>query len=169
MLSTYLARPQLITRNEQRPFSRLRCTQLHAQRGMFVVDPLPAYEGNDPYVFVSYSHDDRDDIHGEIRWLQDEGFNVWYDAGISGGTEWSEAIARAIRGASRFIYFITPRSVNSENCRRELKLLRNRSRSWPCIWRRPRFPMVFGSTSITAGRCFDTTILAIEATLQLHS
>lgn len=87
---------------------------------MFVVDPLPAYEGNDPYVFVSYSHDDRDDIHGEIRWLQDEGFNVWYDAGISGGTEWSEAIARTIRGASRFIYFITPRSVNSENCRREL-------------------------------------------------
>ncbi len=60
-----------------------------------MVDPLPAYEGNDPYEFVSYSHDDRDDIHGEIRWLQDEGFNVWYDAGISGGTEWSEAIARA--------------------------------------------------------------------------
>ena len=85
-----------------------------------MVDPLPAYEGTDPYIFVSYSHDDRKDVHGEIRWLQDQGFKLWYDAGISGGSEWSESIAQAVEGASRFIYFITPRSVNSENCRREL-------------------------------------------------
>lgn len=56
----------------------------------------------------------------EIRWLQSHGINIWFDAGIGTGSEWSESIARAIKQCSHFIYFITPRSVASENCRREV-------------------------------------------------
>ena len=51
-------------------------------KGQWVVEPLPAYEGTEPYVFVSYSHEDRDEVFGEIRWLQDEAFNVWYEHGV---------------------------------------------------------------------------------------
>jgi tetratricopeptide (TPR) repeat protein len=82
--------------------------------------PAPAYEGAEPYVFVSYSHQDEELVYGEIRWLQDQGIKVWYDTQIQGGSEWSESIAHAIKACSRFLYFISPSSVASENCRREV-------------------------------------------------
>ena len=85
------------------------------------VNPQPAYEGREPYVFVSYSHEDREDVYTEIAGLQDQGVNIWYDAsGIGAGSEWSNTLAAAIKGAAHFVYFITPRSVASEYCRREL-------------------------------------------------
>jgi tetratricopeptide (TPR) repeat protein/TolB-like protein len=45
---------------------------------------------------------------------------VWYDEGISPGSEWSDALARKIEQSAVFLYFVTPRSVNSEHCRREV-------------------------------------------------
>ena len=86
-----------------------------------MADPLPAYEGDSAYAFISYSHHDTSVVFAEIRWLQDNGMNVWFDtAGIHPGNEWSDDIAKHIEGCARFIYFITPNSVASENCRREL-------------------------------------------------
>ena len=85
-----------------------------------MVKPFPAYEGDEPYVFVSYSHEDESAVYKEIRWLQDQRVNVWYGEGRSPGTEWSDALANAIVGCTHFVYFLTPRSAVSENCRREL-------------------------------------------------
>jgi TolB-like protein len=51
---------------------------------------------------------------------RDQGIKIWYDTQIQAGSEWSDALANAIGGCSRFLYFITPNSVASENCRREL-------------------------------------------------
>jgi TolB-like protein len=82
--------------------------------------PSPAYSGDQPYVFVSYSHLDEKLVFAEIRWLQDQGIHVYYDEGIAPGSEWSDALAGAIKNCRQFVYFITPRSVDSENCRREL-------------------------------------------------
>ena len=82
--------------------------------------PFPAYKGEEPYVFVSYSHKDSDAVFPEISWLKDQGINIWYDAGIEGGTEWRGEIAEAITNASLFIYFVTPESVQSENCLKEV-------------------------------------------------
>ena len=50
-----------------------------------MADPLPAYDGDESYLFVSYSHEDGDLVYAEIRWLQDQGCNVWWDEGISPG------------------------------------------------------------------------------------
>ena len=72
------------------------------------------------YVFVCYSHEDEDAVLEEIHWLEDQGATVWYDMRIGPGSEWSDELAVAIKGASHFLYFITPRSVATENCRREL-------------------------------------------------
>jgi TolB-like protein/Tfp pilus assembly protein PilF len=94
-----------------------------------VEKPFPAYRGSDSYIFVSYSHTDEDDVFAQIRWLQDQGINVWYDAtGIGAGSEWNEEIARAIKGANRFLCFITPNSIASEHCRRELSFAQSEGR-----------------------------------------
>ena len=82
--------------------------------------PFQAYDGDAPYVFVCYSHADRALVYAEIQALNDAGFNIWYDEGISPGSEWSEVLARSIDRCSTFLYFVSPRSIHSEHCRREL-------------------------------------------------
>jgi TolB-like protein/Flp pilus assembly protein TadD len=92
-----------------------------------VEKPFPAYTGDGAYVFVSYSHDD-DAVLDEIRWLQDHGINVWYDEGISPGSEWSDVLAKRIQDCSSFVYFLTPPSVASEHCRREISFAQTENR-----------------------------------------
>lgn len=82
--------------------------------------PLPAYSGREPFVFVCYSHSDNGVVYPEVLRLQRQGFRLWYDEGITPGSEWSEAIARAIETCEVFLYFITPNAVSSEHCRREV-------------------------------------------------
>jgi hypothetical protein len=84
--------------------------------------PFPAYKGDEPYIFVSYSHSNESAVFPELVWLKEGGFNVWYDEGIEGGTEWREELGQAILRAELFLYFVTPDSVQSENCRKELNL-----------------------------------------------
>ena len=45
--------------------------------------PFPAYKGDEPFIFVSYAHADAEQVYGELQSLHDQGFNVWYDDGIS--------------------------------------------------------------------------------------
>lgn len=82
--------------------------------------PFRAYSGDQPYIFVSYAHEDSSAVYPEMKWLQDQGFNVWYDEGISPGTVWRTELADSIMGAGLFLFFVTPRSVISSNCEKEV-------------------------------------------------
>lgn len=82
--------------------------------------PFPAYRGEEPFVFISYSHRDSERVFQEITWLRDQGINIWYDEGIEAGREWRDEIASAIARASALIYFVTPDAAQSENCRNEV-------------------------------------------------
>ncbi len=82
--------------------------------------PFPAYKGEDPFIFVSYAHRDSVEVFAELLWLRQQGYNIWYDEGIEPGLEWREEIASAISRCSALVYFVTPASVTSENCRNEV-------------------------------------------------
>lgn len=82
--------------------------------------PFPAYKGDKPYIFVSYSHQDAELVYPEITYLKDQGFNIWYDEGISPGASWREELAESILSSSLFIIFISPRSADSDNCVKEV-------------------------------------------------
>lgn len=90
--------------------------------------PFTAYDGDEPYVFVCYSHEDGVLVYPEIVRLHESGFNIWYDEGIAPASEWSETLARQIKGCATFLYFVTPHSVTSEHCRREVNFALGRSR-----------------------------------------
>ena len=79
-----------------------------------------AYRGTDPYAFVAYSHNDEKRIHEELNWINARGFNTYYDDGIHPGHRWREEIAAAIDDALVVIFFISPRSIASDDCLREL-------------------------------------------------
>jgi dienelactone hydrolase len=82
--------------------------------------PFPAYNGEEPYVFVCYAHDDARVVYPEIRWLHDNGVNVWYDEGITPGEEFPERLGKAILGASLVLFYVSSRSVASRHCRNEV-------------------------------------------------
>lgn len=77
------------------------------------------YEGDQPYLFVSYCHKDKQSVLPVLRFLQDEGIRIWYDTGIDPGTEWPEVIADHLDQSSVFLAFISPNSLESHNCRKE--------------------------------------------------
>lgn len=79
-----------------------------------------AYEGKEPYIFISYAHKDSDRVLPIIQGLQDRGFRVWYDAGIEAGTEWPEYIAEHLDGCTCFLAFLSQSALESPNCRREI-------------------------------------------------
>ena len=90
--------------------------------------PFQAYQGDEPYVFVCYAHEDADAVYPEIAWLHDHGVKIWYDEGISPGSEWPDALAKAIKGCHLFLYYVSPRAGASEHCRRELNFALDQSR-----------------------------------------
>lgn len=78
------------------------------------------YEGNDNYIFVSYSHSDSGVIAPILESLNRAGFRIWYDEGIEWGDEWPESVARHLHDCEVCIAFHSRASVVSENCRQEI-------------------------------------------------
>ena len=97
------------------------------------VPPFEAYEGEDPYLFVSYSHQDAHLVYPEIIQLRDAGYNIWYDEGVAASNEWPEEIANAVLGCSVFLCFISPRATDSINCRNEINLALNEKKPFLAI------------------------------------
>jgi len=69
-----------------------------------------AYNGPEPYIFVSYSHADSSIVLGQINKLQKEGFRVWYDEGIPTSGKWKKVIEEKIDNCKKFLFF---NSINS--------------------------------------------------------
>lgn len=84
--------------------------------------PFPAYQGDEPYIFVSYAHDDSDRVYPDLVRFNDDGYNVWYDEGIVSGEGWQEEVENALLKSALFVVFISRTSVASENVRNEIFL-----------------------------------------------
>ena len=62
--------------------------------------PFDAYEGDEPYIFISYAHKDRRLVFPEIKKFHNKGYPIWYDDGITPGQEWDDEIAVALINCS---------------------------------------------------------------------
>jgi hypothetical protein len=70
-----------------------------------------------PFVFVSYSHKDRDEVLGIIKTLYESGWKIWYDEGLTIGDRYDETLENHVRDCSAFLLFVTRNSLNSVYCR----------------------------------------------------
>ncbi len=84
-----------------------------------------AYDGDKPFVFISYSHRDIDRVWPIISQMNKNGYRVWYDDGIDPGTEWDEFIASKISDCDYFIGFMSANYIASDNCKDELNYARD--------------------------------------------
>ncbi|MFX1600691.1 MAG: toll/interleukin-1 receptor domain-containing protein [Promethearchaeota archaeon] len=82
--------------------------------------PFKAYQGGEPFVFVSYSHTDRLQVYPIIDYLNKTGKNIWYDEGIPVSEDWKSSIVDNLERCSAFLVFITPHIIDSEYVRKEI-------------------------------------------------
>lgn len=78
------------------------------------------YEGNEPYIFISYAHANSPDVMRVVTDMHSRGFRIWYDEGIEVGSEWPECIAEHLSAAHLMLAFISEAYMKSDNCRREM-------------------------------------------------
>lgn len=81
---------------------------------------MKCYEGDKPYIFVSYSHQDKELVYPLITELMNRGYRVWYDEGIHLSEEWPESIAAHLYHAESVIFFLSQSFCDSKNCKREV-------------------------------------------------
>jgi hypothetical protein len=82
--------------------------------------PFKAYEGDESFVFVSYSHIDRLQVYPIIDYLNRTGISIWYDEGIPISEDWKKSIVENLERCSAFLVFITPHIIDSEYVRKEI-------------------------------------------------
>ena len=78
------------------------------------------YEGNEPFMFVSYSRKDAGIVYPLIERLAGAGIRIWYDSGIHGGEVWPEVIADHLNRSAACLVFMSRNAVESHNCFNEL-------------------------------------------------
>ena len=70
------------------------------------------YEGDAPYLFLSYSHKDQQAMGTVRKILSEHGIRYWYDNGLHSGDDWNMVIARRLRSFVR-IKLILPAAASS--------------------------------------------------------
>lgn len=70
-----------------------------------------------PYIFISYSHKDRDTVLPIIKTLYESGWKVWYDEGLTIGDSYDETLESHVRNCAAFLLFVSDNSLKSMYCR----------------------------------------------------
>jgi len=83
-------------------------------------------KSKNPYIFISYSHEDRNIVNDEAHFFKCMGYHVWFDERIEAGSEWVAQIEEAISNAKQFIVFISPHAVESTYVKKEIALAINK-------------------------------------------
>ena len=86
-------------------------------------------------VFISYSRRNTDFARQVDAALKAEGMQVWADwEDIPKGAQWRAEVAAGVEGANAFLFIISPDSVHSVECRKEIELaLENSKRLVPIL------------------------------------
>ena len=73
--------------------------------------PCEAYGGNEPYLFISYAHDDANRVYPILKELYEAGWDLWYDEGIKTTERYLPVIADSLRRCAAFVLMLTNRCL----------------------------------------------------------
>ncbi len=91
-----------------------------------------AYSGNEPYLFVSYSHRDSKQVYPILDALHDKKYRIWYDESCENGSDFREELRHRIENAEAVILFVSEASMASPFCGMEIIVAReNGKRLYP--------------------------------------
>lgn len=79
-----------------------------------------AYIGDEPYLFVSYSHRDTAAVYPILDILYDNKYRLWYDESCETGNDFRDELKNKIEGCSGVVLFVSESSMNSPFCGMEI-------------------------------------------------
>ncbi|MFX1596152.1 MAG: toll/interleukin-1 receptor domain-containing protein, partial [Promethearchaeota archaeon] len=118
-LENYVNENKVIAINENPSLEELIVESFLSDPQKFQM-PFKAYEGDESFVFASYSHTDRLQVYPIIDYLNRTGINIWYDEGIPISEDWKKSIVDNLERCSAFLVFISPHIIDSEYVRKEI-------------------------------------------------
>jgi len=74
--------------------------------------PCEAYEGGEPYIFISYAHDDAPAVYPVVKELYESGWDLWYDEGIKTTERYLPVIADNLKRCAVFVLMLTNRCLD---------------------------------------------------------
>lgn len=83
------------------------------------------YEGNEPYIFISYSHKDQKALASVKSVLIENNIRFWYDDGLHSGNDWNMVIAKHLNNATACLLLLSSNSAESEYVKNELIFAEN--------------------------------------------
>lgn len=81
---------------------------------------LDSYDGDEPYIFISYSHADTEQVYRILKVIDKEKYRFWYDDTMEIGEDFREELRSRIEHCSAFLLFISPASLASKYCGMEI-------------------------------------------------
>ncbi len=91
-----------------------------------------AYTGNEPYLFISYSHKDVATVYPILDALYDRKYRIWYDESCENGNDFRDELRHRIEGAEAVVLFVSQASMESPYCGMEIIVAReNGKRLFP--------------------------------------
>lgn len=93
---------------------------------------LPSYDGDEPYIFVSYSHADITKVREILRRIDREKFRFWYDDTMEIGEDFRLELQSKIENCKAFLLFVSENSMQSKYCGMEIIVAyKNNKRIFP--------------------------------------
>ncbi len=86
----------------------------------FIQMNLSSYEGDEPYIFISYSHADTAEVYKILKLIDREKFRFWYDDTMEIGEDFREELRVRIENCSAFLLFLSEASLKSKYCGMEI-------------------------------------------------
>lgn len=81
---------------------------------------VPSYEGEEPYLFVSYSHANAEEVNHVLQILDREKFRLWYDDTMEVGDDFREELRARIEKCCAMVLFVSAGSMHSKYCGMEI-------------------------------------------------
>ena len=81
---------------------------------------LNSYDGEEPYIFISYSHNDTAKVREVLKRIDKEKFRFWYDDTMEVGEDFRIELRTRIEKCSAFLLFVSESSMESKYCGMEI-------------------------------------------------
>ncbi len=103
-----------------------------AQEFPVIQTKFEAYVGNEPYLFISYSHRDTEKVYPILDALYDRKYRIWYDESCETGNDFRDELRERIEKCEAVVLFVSEASMLSPFCGMEIIVAReNGKRLYP--------------------------------------
>lgn len=101
---------------------------------MNIFDKPRAYDGDEKYVFISYSHDSKREVYKILHRLNNAGVHFWYDDSLEHGVNWKDNVKEKILNSEAVWFFFDKYFFQSQSLKEEILLVANNHKKYSPIY-----------------------------------